>query len=301
MELGATAANLATAPNGHTHRYWLYWLGFYLGIPILLALQLGASESGSATFIAKRYYFLYFLVACLPNWWAMDIVTRVARRVLQPWHPPLALVLVVGAVLAMNVSGTWAPLRQSLFEPYLAEGSQFYSVYPWRYSDPDYLMEAVVAWITGSCVWLGANYFFLQVLGFPRYGYASRASYDVAAPGQSDVVAAPSSSNILLDQLPENLGRNVVALKAEEHYTHVYTDKGESLVLMRFRDAVGLLEEFGGVQTHRSYWVNPNFVADLERDGRNSRIRLTTGLEIPVSRSYRVLVQQALDGRAAVA
>ncbi len=284
-------------------RYWVCWFAFYLLVPILQALHLGAGEAGSATFIAKQYYFLYFLAACIPNWWAMDITTRIVQRILRPWRLPLVMILVLGAILGMTIGGTWAPLRQSIFVPYLAEGSQFYSVFPWRFSDPDYLMEALVAWTTGSFFWVAANYFFLKFLHFPRFGYGvaqqpKHLEPEPQAAPATDTVALPTQ-HILLDLLPKKLGRNIIALKAEEHYTRVFTDKGEALVLMRFRDALALLDELGGVQTHRSYWVNSDYVEEVLRDGRSSLVRLTTGLEIPVSRSYRVMVHKALGASVA--
>lgn len=297
--------NAGSTPQGVPlfRRYWVCWVAFYLLLPTLLAMRLGAGEASSATFIAKHYYFLYFLVATLPNWWAMEIATRVVNRILRPWGPPLVVVLVLGVILGMNISGTWAPLRHAAFEPYLVEGSRFYEVFPWRYHEPDYLMQAVIAWTSTSVTWVAANYFFLKVLHFPRFGHGvslSSKGLEPESEPESEPEAAPATAraaqaqNILLDQLPENLGRTIMALKAEEHYTRVFTDKGETLILMRFRDALALLDELGGVQTHRSYWVNSAYVEEVLRDGRSSAVRLTTGLEVPVSRSYRVMVHKAL-------
>ncbi|MFK7828674.1 MAG: LytTR family DNA-binding domain-containing protein [Congregibacter sp.] len=295
------------APGGPFYqRYWVCWIAFYLLIPTVLAVQLGAGESGSATFVAKRYYFFYFIAATLPNWWAMDIVTRLVQWVLRPWGPPLVVVLVVGAIVAMNLQAIWTPFRQSLFVPFLKEGSSFYSVFPWRYGEADYLTEAISAWIVGSAVWVAVNFFFLKVLYFPRFGYgrqeqALEQEGATSQPGDSlhEPIAAGSTArnvqHLLMDQLPENLGRNIIALKAEEHYTRVFTDSGEALVLIRFRDAVALLDDLDGVQTHRSYWVKRDSVDQLRKDGRSSTLRLTTGLEVPVSRSYRVLVHKALE------
>ena len=294
-------------------RYWLYWVGFYIGIPSLFALQLGASEAGSAAFVAKHYYFLYFFTATIPSWWAKGLLTWLAFLVMRPWSPPLLVVLIIGSVVATHLSGIWAPLRHALFEPYLADGSSFYPVFPWRFEDPDYLMEAAVAWVTGGVAWVGANYIFLKVLKFPRYGCGLGPGAGVAdapethmQPATGSLQAQPATEragaapvrHILWDQLPENLGRNIVALKAEEHYTRVFTEKGEALVLMRFRDAVALLEDLGGVQTHRSYWVNPAYVGEVVREGRSSHLHLSTGQQIPISRSYRVMALQKLGDRA---
>ena len=302
---------VVTSGKRLSRSYILRWLAFYLIVPIVFALHLGASESGSATFVAKRYYFLYFLAATLPLWWVMDICTRILQSLLRPWGPPLIVILIGGSVLAMNLQAVWSPFRQSLFEPYLAEGSHFYKVFPWRYQDWDYLTEAVYAWIFGSILWVSVNYFFLKVLKFPRFGYGVDTAKETGENEQADSAlteseqdnsalvesAYPSraAENVLLNQLPEKLGRNVIALKAEEHYTRVYTEEGEALILIRFRDAVGLLEHLGGVQTHRSYWVNQKYVTRLKRKGRSISVELTTGLKIPLSRSYRVVAQKALQ------
>ena len=289
-----------------SRRQLVYWAAFYLGIPVALALYAGASESGSATFIAKRYYFYYSLAAGLPSWWVIDISTRIINRVLKPWGPPLVVVLILGAIAGLNIQGTWAPFRQSLFEPYLAAGSQFYSVFPWRFGDPDYVAEALIAWTTISIVWVSANLFFIHLLDFPRFGYKAASRGDQPKQAAAEPAPAPelptqpvAAVNLLLDKLPKDLGKNIIALKAEEHYTQVYTDKGASLILMRFSDAVGMLGEVPGVQTHRSYWVNSDYVSELVRDGRSSHVHLTTGIDIPVSRSYRVKVKEALEDRLA--
>jgi hypothetical protein len=280
------------------------WAAFYFGIPVALALYAGAAGGSSATFVAKRYYFYYFLAASLPAWWIQDIATRVINRVLKPWGPPLVLVLILGAVAGMNIQGIFAPFRQSLFEPYLVEGSSFYQVFPWRYGDPDYLIEALIAWTTASVLWVAANLFFIHWLNFPRFGHSAKNPPDRPAkasdgPSPAEPMLARPALSILLEKLPEHLGTNVVALKAEEHYTRVYTDKGEKLILMRFSDAVELLGAMRGVQTHRSYWVNADYISDFAREGRTSHVHLTTGIDVPVSRSYRVKVREALDARPA--
>lgn len=283
-----------------------YLAAFYVGIPVALALYSGASESGSAAFIEKRYYFFYFLAASLPVWLAFDVCTRFAQWVLRPWQPRLLVILVLGAILGLHLQGLWTPWRQSLFEPYLAEGSRFYSVFPWRYSEPDYLVKAVIAWVAASVIWAGANIFFLQVFGLPRYGYRASGQTgaglaDDAGEERGGVPSQPTSSPsatrmaILLDKLPDSLGTDIVALKAEEHYTRVYTTRGEALILMRFSDAVDLLEELGGLQTHRSYWANPQHIEEMTSEGRSSRLHLSKGIDIPVSRTYRALVRQALS------
>jgi hypothetical protein len=302
MEKATTEPVLRGGRIEISRRQLIHWAAFYLGIPVAFALYAGAAESGSATFVAKRYYFLYFLATGLPSWWVMDLATRAIKRLLQPWGPSLVVILILGAILGSNIQGTWAPLRHALFEPYLVEGSHFYAVFPPRFGDPDYLIEALIAWTSSSVVWVSANLFFIHVLNFPRFGYRASPGHADQDDARSVPMTPPAQPTpalkVLLDKLPENVGNNIVALKAEEHYTRVYTDRGEALILMPFRDAVGMLGELDGMQTHRSYWVNNAYVAELVREGRSSHVHLKSDIDIPVSRSYRVKVQEALNARA---
>jgi hypothetical protein len=96
---------------------------------------------------------------------------------------------------------------------------------------------------------------------------------------------APPPPNPLLDQLPAELGSDIVALEMEDHYVRVHTALGSALVLMRLRDAMALVAEVEGMQVHRSWWVARGAVEDVLRDGRNVRLRLPRGIEAPVARA----------------
>lgn len=126
---------------------------------------------------------------------------------------------------------------------------------------------------------------FNLVQGTPRAAVAAPlvAVPDVAAP-----VAAPAPApapNPLIDQLPADLGSDIVALEMEDHYVRVHTALGSALVLMRLRDAMALVTEIEGMQVHRSWWVARGAVEDVLRDGRNVRLKLARGIEAPVARA----------------
>ena len=57
-----------------------------------------------------------------------------------------------------------------------------------------------------------------------------------------------------LRHLPDGVGRDIISLKAAEHYVEVTTTSGTALILMRFRDAVAELGNLG-IRVHRSHWV----------------------------------------------
>lgn len=99
--------------------------------------------------------------------------------------------------------------------------------------------------------------------------------------------------NPLLDQLPAELGSDVIALEMEDHYVRVHTPLGSELVLMRLRDAMSHISDIEGRQVHRSWWVARLAVEDVKRDGRNVRLVLPGGLEAPVSRAQVIELKDA--------
>jgi DNA-binding LytR/AlgR family response regulator len=54
---------------------------------------------------------------------------------------------------------------------------------------------------------------------------------------------------------------------------------------MRLSDAIAELDGVEGLQVHRSWWVARDAVDEVKRDGRNLRLRLSNGVEAPVSRN----------------
>ena len=97
----------------------------------------------------------------------------------------------------------------------------------------------------------------------------------------------------IFDRLPRKLGTDLIYVKVEDHYVKAVTPAGSGLILMRFADAVAELSAHG-LQVHRSYWVSRRYMKRvIPKDGRTI-LRLTTGQEIPVSRTYLRAVRAAL-------
>ena len=81
-------------------------------------------------------------------------------------------------------------------------------------------------------------------------------------------------------------------MEAEDHYLRVHTDAGDELIAARFSDALQELSGVKGFQTHRSWWVARAAIAGVVEDGRKLRLRLTGGLEAPVSRARVGVLRQ---------
>jgi DNA-binding LytR/AlgR family response regulator len=65
------------------------------------------------------------------------------------------------------------------------------------------------------------------------------------------------------------------------------------LLLMPLGQAIAHMDDVEGLQVHRSWWVARHAVQCSIRDGRNLRLRLTTGLETPVARSKVGMLRSA--------
>lgn len=84
--------------------------------------------------------------------------------------------------------------------------------------------------------------------------------------------------------LPDNLRGEVLYLEAELHYLSVVTERGKALILYNLRDAIADMGDVPGVQTHRAFWVRRDQVEGFSRNGRQGRVRMRNGEEVPVSR-----------------
>jgi len=95
-------------------------------------------------------------------------------------------------------------------------------------------------------------------------------------------------------KLPSSLkDSKLIALKAEDHYLKVITDRGDALILMRFTDALNALSGYPGIQTHRSWWVASSQLKQLTELNRSTtNITLENGAEVPISRRKRKLVNE---------
>lgn len=118
-----------------------------------------------------------------------------------------------------------------------------------------------------------------------------------SGPPEGLLVAAENAGARFFTRLPVQLGRDIVYLKMSDHYVEVFTTTGHAVLLMRFADAVSELEGLG-VRVHRSYWVGRAHVRRLSRRGRRIFLRLASGVEVPVSRTYLHDIEAELHGTA---
>lgn len=97
----------------------------------------------------------------------------------------------------------------------------------------------------------------------------------------------------ILKRIPGACRGALIRMSAQDHYVEIVTDRGRSLVMMRFRDA---LEETGataGCQVHRSHWVATDAVAGQQTIDGRLQVTLTDGTHVPVGRKFRRAAREA--------
>lgn len=146
------------------------------------------------------------------------------------------------------------------------------------------------------------SYFYVFIVGggVTAFFYMIESRGPGEGAGLTDVAVSlqptskPTTVNArLVDRLPPELGTEIIALEMEDHYVRVHTALGNELVLMRMRDAIAELDGIDGLQVHRSWWVARGAVSDVQREGRNVRLALDTGVEAPVSRANVQVLKDA--------
>ena len=106
-------------------------------------------------------------------------------------------------------------------------------------------------------------------------------------------MAASAGKPGFMQRMPVDLGLDdILAIKAEQHYIRVYTEKRDYMLLHRFSDAVHELGTDIGMQVHRSYWVNKKAIECIKPRAKKFQVRLVTGQEIPVSTPYHAMVKE---------
>ena len=108
-----------------------------------------------------------------------------------------------------------------------------------------------------------------------------------------DVKIKDKPGQTFINRLPHKLGDKLICFTMEDHYIQVYTELGNHMMLMRMKDALIELEDFDGMQVHRSYWVANKAVSGTRKESRKNILIMSNDMEVPVSRKYLSKAKEA--------
>lgn len=276
-------------------------------VPVLIGFLLGATRAGVALYFPWPVGILFWVLSSMGVWACLFAGSWAAAALLRPWHPPLWLVLTVGAVLGSVagryfIYGTAAGLQDYMLAgrtPQAAPGFEFSLKFASNYLQG--WAGVFVTWVVVGLVfdrWLTLTRPVGQTTAAPPFKReADEPIKRVVLPEsvRSEAHASqppqlhPSEPQCLLNQVE----RDVVAIEAEDHYVRIHTQSGSLLVFMRFSDAIARLAHVDGLRVHRSYWVRRCSVVRVEAHGRGLMLTLSTGVRVPVSHGYKEVARQA--------
>lgn len=221
----------------------------------------------------ERYGFWF---GCVATGYGLALATLQVLRAVAGFRrlPRLAAVVVVGLVSTLPMMFV------------VAWGLEV--VLPGRSTPPDRLVSLYLSVASVQLVIAG-------IAAWPVLGGAGRGS---PAPAQDRAEADPGA-DAFFARVPERLGRELVALEAQDHYLMVHTRRGSALISMQLGEAVQILPPQLGFRAHRRWWVARREVAGLRREGQQTRVELTGGLTVPVGRTYLAAVRAGLEARGA--
>lgn len=260
---------------------------FYLGVPTIFGLSLGWQGAGvMAGEFSKPVSIVYWLGAANVVWLTLELGTRFAAWIAPKKKTPLVILLIGGCLLQPLLGRPFLSFWQSLFVGFMPPGASP-PLLAYLFTSVGEYGRVLMSNTFIFGVWLAFNFLFDRFLGLQRFrevtGYVRRAPEQNVEGKVQDVPLAPSG---LVLRLPQELGQNIIALSAEDHYVRVHTPKGNNLVLYRFSDAVREMPEERGLQVHRSHWVSLSAISRFEEANRGFQVILNDNLTIPVSQRY---------------
>ncbi|WP_159980468.1 MHYT domain-containing protein [Roseobacter cerasinus] len=139
----------------------------------------------------------------------------------------------------------------------------------------------------GACLWVGVTY-------LPRPAQNERPSEVKDTPDQElpplQIPCERDGGKVFVS------AKDVVFVRADAHYTQVYTEGERLFCVWSVTEATKRLVPLGFLQTHRSYLMNPSHVVRFERTKDSGRCLFENAETppVPVSRSKLKAIQDAL-------
>lgn len=273
------------------------WTGYLIAAGTLLSIGLAISEPSASDGLGLSARLVFWLAHVASALFLFELAQiHLGRIAVFERLPPLLLVMTVGVVGAF----LFAVFNLLVLDRVAFLTGDLSDVEP--ISIPGLLEELRDSGATSVLFWVLLNSPRLIII-------AQQKDTDLADQMPTpDVTQVPPdagktpteagrSLHDLLSRLPRRIGTDIVAISAELHYLRVYTRIGEALILMSFGHAVEALGVIPGQRIHRSHWVALVHVAAIDSDKDRVFCRLETGLELPVSRTYRTTLRAAIVAR----
>jgi hypothetical protein len=208
----------------------------------------------------------YWIASMWIGFTIISTVVRLSMRLAARWDLPVWFTLAVGAAIGSALLAT------------VVDGAQDYVFNGHPRGKGSWLEQY------GYVLALTEPFAFLYFFVVGR-GWRGAAPAVPVFPSPAVSSASGAGGDSFLNRLPPRLGRELLCLQMEDHYVRAHTARGSDLILIPLKEAMAELDGLSGLQVHRSWWVARDAVAEAVTSGRNLTLRLTNGLDAPVSRA----------------
>lgn len=255
-------------------------VALYLFVPLVVGMLLGWQRPGRTADVGLLVAVAYWSVLCLSSWWAVTLCCRAIASRLR--HFGFWAVIVGGWLITLPISyvvGAGVSNMMILLVPQLAA----------TFPPPVFLPSLSQGWqgvledgLPGMIVWVAAHALFHIGFGLTVFGIQPRNVIKL----EKDGAARENREPPFMAKVPPEARGEIISVQAELHYTRIYTESSDALILYQFGDVVKELEPVNGLRVHRSWWVRTDAVTNIERSGNKYRINLKNGMSVPLSRTY---------------
>jgi len=271
------------------------YLLFFIAIPVIIAFIFSMVGTRLTTHMPYLDSLAYMVLHMFIAWWAVSVCAWAVKLACRSWTPPVIAICVMGffvsIVPAAFMFQTVGDYFANLY-PAFAENRADDNLPSW---DINYLFHFIRYSIPALPMFLAGVFGYRYVTGVDWFGYPTEETIETVEEKTDPLLGDATAGLIEGCSLPDDA--ILLAIKAEQHYIQIWSDKGKDLVRYRFKDIPELLADYNGAQCHRSWWVNLELVREHEIHGRKLELVLTDKLSVPVSLSYKNAVLKALENQ----
>lgn len=166
----------------------------------------------------------------------------------------------------------------------------------WFIGGPDAALGHRFARVWPQSAAVGFGFFLLFFAVYWRAHRAARQDRKTVRDLVSAKPSAPGAPGVPSSELHERLPTGfppILALCAEDHYLRVIAEDRAQLILLPLSEAIDLMPSGSGARVHRSWWVARSAVIRHRRIGRDLRLEISSGIEVPISRAMVTPLRQA--------
>ena len=189
------------------HRAWTA----LVGLPLVAGLVLGANQTRAGAYLPWILSIVYWVATSLTTWWLLVLATALMRRLLRPWAPPAPAIWLLGGVLGSFAARPAIYAIVEVFRPFMAAPALRQMVS--ASADLQFLAYYLTNWSAILVMWCAACWWLERPEPVP----------EAVPAGVRDTEQLLPRSHGLLLRLPAEIGRDVIAVQAEDHYVRFHT------------------------------------------------------------------------------